>query len=602
MTRALNYILLLTIIGLTWSCQDVLWPWEEIPDGSGSITLTLSSQDDITLETKSNLTEGLEFSDLMVLLANNSGVIVKKVYLSDINPSTTSQSITVSNLSPGNYTVYAYANITSTEWQKSGEHIADYDYAITEGTTNISAFIDKELVTLTSTDIPGYPSTAMLLTGKKDIIVGLSATNETIKLKRPVSRLRVYVRNHTTQTLTINDMHFSHINPDKAFVIEHTDSEGQPVLPAGTSYRMLPAFSTTLGDVTSVSGTQSGVAEKVLVYSRLLYENKSTNSYKLFANMTLGSSTMDLGERPFGPIDYYTLKSMDVDESVDVLLVNPQMAKRSGRIFCYISSDNYMAWESAGYASYSDYFGRAREIYYGSTDSEGTDVMGEDSAPTANGYTRWYGDATNIPDKNNTAGAAYQFCTVRKIKYEPEAAKQNKYFHALTKDSDGLFTFSGLAYNNNNNDTHVTGSSIAKLRIEEGTVNDRIPQDIRGKLVRFIATNSTGSGFNNRYMQANVYFNQNEARQVESNLKFVSGGNNTSQDRQFILFGKYVSGGQLKRLESGTNKEITLTYMSRNEDIEVVIDVYYADQTGILSFEVNNTNWTTPVTSTHIFN
>ena len=102
-------------------------------------------------------------------------------------------------------------------------------------------------------------------------------------------------------------------------------------------------------------------------------------------------------------------------------------------------------------------------------------------------------------------------------------------------------------------------------------------------------------------MQANAYYDANEARKVESNLKFVSGGS-TNQDRQFILFGKYVSGGQLKRLESGTNKEITLTYMSRNEDIEVVIDVYYADQTGILSFEVNNTYWTTPVTSTHTFN
>ena len=601
MTRAFKYILLLTIISLTWSCQDNMWPWEDIPNGSGSITLTLSSQDDVTLETKSNLTEGLEFSNLMVLLTNNSGVIVKKVYLSDINPSTNSQSVNFTDLSPGNYTVYAYANITSTEWQKSGEHIADY--AITEGTTNISAFIDKELVTLTSTDIPSYPSTAMLLTGKKDIVVGLTATNETIQLKRPVSRLKVYVRNHTTQAVTINDIHFSHINPDKAYVIEHTDSEGQPLLPAGTSYRLLPAFSTTLGDVASVSGTQAGdTPAKVLVYSRLLYENKSTNSYKLFANMTLGSSTMELGERPFGPIDYYTLNSMDVDESVDVLLVNPQIAKRSGRIFCYISSDNYMAWESAGYESYSDYFGRAREIYYGSTDSqEGTDVMGENSVPTANGYTRWYGDASKIPDKNNTETAAYQFCTVRKINYEPEANKQNKYFHALSKGSDGLFTFSGLAYNNNDNDKRVTGSTITKLRIEEGTVNNKIPQDIRGKLVRFKATNSTGSGFNNRYMQANAYYDANEARKVESNLKFVSGGS-TNQDRQFILFGKYVSGGQLKRLESGTNKEITLTYMSRNEDIEVVIDVYYADQTGILSFEVNNTYWTTPVTSTHTFN
>ena len=60
----------------------------------------------------------------------------------------------------------------------------------------------------------------------------------------------------------------------------------------------------------------------------------------------------------------------------------------------------------------------------------------------------------------------------------------------------------------------------------------------------------------------------------------------------------------LKRLLKENNKEVPLTYMARNEEINVVINVYYADQSGEITFTVDNTHWTDAgaTTSTHTFN
>ena len=104
------------------------------------------------------------------------------------------------------------------------------------------------------------------------------------------------------------------------------------------------------------------------------------------------------------------------------------------------------------------------------------------------------------------------------------------------------------------------------------------------------------------YLQANTNYNANVPKQKESNFMWVSGG--TNQDRQFMLFGKYMSGGILKRILKDNNKEVPLTYMARNEEINVVINVYYADQAGEITFVVDNSHWTGAgtTTSSHTFN
>ena len=68
-----------------------------------------------------------------------------------------------------------------------------------------------------------------------------------------------------------------------------------------------------------------------------------------------------------------------------------------------------------------------------------------------------------------------------------------------------------------------------------------------------------------------------------------------------MLFGKYLKGGPLKRILKDNNKEVPLTYMARNEEINVVINVYYSDTEGTLDFVVDNSTWKTATTVTHIF-
>ena len=94
----------------------------------------------------------------------------------------------------------------------------------------------------------------------------------------------------------------------------------------------------------------------------------------------------------------------------------------------------------------------------------------------------------------------------------------------------------------------------------------------------------------------------NVAKQKESNFLWQNGG--THQDRQLMLFGKYLTGGALKRILKDNNKEVPLTYMARNEEINVVINVYYSDQEGKITFEVDNSTWddARATTSEHTFN
>ena len=69
----------------------------------------------------------------------------------------------------------------------------------------------------------------------------------------------------------------------------------------------------------------------------------------------------------------------------------------------------------------------------------------------------------------------------------------------------------------------------------------------------------------------------------------------------FILFGQISPGGLLKRILKENNKEVPLTYLMRNEEVNVNINVYYADQEGTLNFSVDNSTWGTATTSSHTF-
>lgn len=587
--KSIRIILLLTVAHLACACQGVFEPENEF-SGPGDIVLALSSQDNIFLETKTvaeDLADGLSFRNVLVILTDNNNIVVGKQYIEEeevagvVTPVTT-KTITFNNLSPGGYIAYAYANIDQVQWQKSsesGERISTYYSGISVG-DNFNTYLSRELASLTTagTDVPGSISSgdAMLLTGKLPIEVNLTSVSDTLELHRPVVRFNVIIDNTTDYDVRVDALSFSHFNPDKAYIIEHTDANGLPVLPAGTTYRGMPAFS---GPVTVGDG------EETTVYSKFVYENASSNPYKIFATLTLLRNNnpsnyleMSLGERAFGPINFETLDEMDEGESVDVLLFNPQKNVRSGRLFCYLSSENRMVWESSGYQQYDKLFGRAQAIYEEKTGVDAYNYYSEAgyTYTSANGYSSWDG----IDAHDGSTGNTFDY-----------AGARSKYFHTITK-SGGLYSISGLATGNG----VVSGSSIDNLTLSKGnptgTPLSKITEGIKSYLVRFL--NSQGKA-----LVSEANYSANTPNKV-SYLKFDTDSEN--QDRQFLLFGKYCAGGLLNRLLSGSNREEELTYMSRNEDINVTISVFYADQDGTLTFRVDNGDWTTNIiTSSHIF-
>ena len=577
MRKVLSIILLLGVL-TAWSCHKEVEPVGAAL-GSGSIELRLNSEKAITFQTKAtDLEEGLKFNNVLVVLVNNGGKVVAKEYKDEVSP-VTDDVISFGSLLPGTYHVYAYANIDATAWQSGS--ISSQEQGLAIG-ASFSSFVDRELATLTGTDVPSDPSTSMLLTGHKEIPVGLTRVSETLNLLRPVVRFKVTVRNHTQFPVSVNDLRFGRFNPDKSYLLDHFDESGVPSVPADVSYRAMPSFDTSVGDDNSVAPE----AEEV-IYQRLMYENAYSGVYKIFATLeldrtseSLANLVLSLGDRPFGPIDYETLSSMDEGEQVDVLVTNPQTSARSGRILCNISSDNNMVWESAGYANYNLFYSRALAIWNEDSDYDYSTYY---SYTNANGYSGW--DGLNASDGSQATHFNY-------------TGARSRYFHTLTK-SNGTYSITGLALQkNNSNDNGKCLTEFSGFEIEKGVSYKKNnswknPEDMTNYLVRFKKNT-------NQYIQCDAIWSETKPDK-KTNLKLFA-DNQANGDRQFALFGKYMSGGKMKRILKENNKEVPLTYMARNEEINVVLNVYYSDQTGELDFVVDNSTWSTATTSTHTFN
>ena len=573
----MSIILLLGVL-TAWSCHKEVEPVGAAL-GSGSIELRLNSEKAITFQTKAtDLEEGLKFNNVLVVLVNNGGKVVAKEYKDEVSP-VTDDVISFGSLLPGTYHVYAYANIDATAWQSGS--ISSQEQGLAIG-ASFSSFVDRELATLTGTDVPSDPSTSMLLTGHKEIPVGLTRVSETLNLLRPVVRFKVTVRNHTQFPVSVNDLRFGRFNPDKSYLLDHFDESGVPSVPADVSYRAMPSFDTSVGDDNSVAPE----AEEV-IYQRLMYENAYSGVYKIFATLeldrtseSLANLVLSLGDRPFGPIDYETLSSMDEGEQVDVLVTNPQTSARSGRILCNISSDNNMVWESAGYANYNLFYSRALAIWNEDSDYDYSTYY---SYTNANGYSGW--DGLNASDGSQATHFNY-------------TGARSRYFHTLTK-SNGTYSITGLALQkNNSNDNGKCLTEFSGFEIEKGVSYKKNnswknPEDMTNYLVRFKKNT-------NQYIQCDAIWSETKPDK-KTNLKLFA-NNQANGDRQFALFGKYMSGGKMKRILKDNNKEVPLSYMARNEEINVVLNVYYSDQTGELNFVVDNSTWSTATTSTHTFN
>ena len=211
-----------------------------------------------------------------------------------------------------------------------------------------------------------------------------------------------------------------------------------------------------------------------------------------------------------------------------------------------------MVWESAGYENYNGFFNRAYAIYTESNPYDYSSRYPEFS--NTNGYSGWNGLAASSGSTENI--------------FDYRGAK-SRYFHTLTK-SNGGFSLSGLALqqgNSNDNGkcvTPITGLQITKGASYKKNNEWKNPQDMTDDLIRFKLNT-------NDYLQCDALWNATNPNKI-TNLKVFS-GNEANGDRQFALFGKYTAGGPLKRILKENNKEVPLTYMARNEEINVILNV-----------------------------
>lgn len=576
----------------------------QLPEGYGGISLRLDSGSAVRLETKGDaedLADGLQFKNVLVILENSSHKVAGIVYktypyvpgVDDLQDAEGASSVTedvihFDHLLPGTYNIYAYANIDAAVWQDGEALISAQEKVLSVGDDFLS-FVDRELSSLTAagSDVPDDPSTSMLLTGKvSSVPVGLNVVDASVDLLRPVVRFKVTVRNHTAFPVTVEDLRFSHFNPDKAYLIDHRDASGLPVVPDGVTYRALPEYPILSGSPETVAAESEAV-----VYQTLLYENACPNEYKIFSTMSLDRSSellssleMGLGGRDFGVVDYGILDAMGDGESVDVLVVNPRSVTRSGRLY-YGIGDTGLAWESCGYDSYNKFFARAQDIYNekASHSYSGFTYTGVNS--NSSGLAGWTGNYNDnyLTSDTGSIGDSITF---------HYTGARSRYFRRLSK-LNGLYTLDGLAIDGSGS------SSISGVSIQQGTnVSGRFAKDIKNaQLINFV--NSEG-----QHLKSDCQYNSGDADVAKKSRLIWEDAGSSTQDHQFMLFGKYYAGALLKRMLKDNNKEVPLTYMSRNEDINVVLNVYYSDQEGEITFEVDNSTWDDAgaTTSEHTFN
>lgn len=597
--------LMLTGILAVWSCHKEAEPGGgAASSGFGGIRLRLSSSNAIRLETRAtDLEEGLEFNNVLVILVNNSGNVVDKVYktypytpaVDDIQDAEADSSVEedvihFQHLLPGNYHVYAYANIDAATWQDSGSGLISAQEKTVATGASFASFEDRLLASLSGTAIPADPSQSMLLTGHKVVQVGLSLVQESLDLLRPVVRLSVIVRNNTDYPVSVEELRFSRFNPDKAYLLGHTDASGVPSVPSGVTYRKLPDFDPSGSDVDLIAANSEET-----VYQRLLYENACPESYKIYPTLGLDRTpdsklTLSLGEHPFGLITYDILQTFAEDDQAEVLLINPRKQTRSGRLY-YGIGDSGLAWESCGYDSYQKFVNRATAIFNEESSFAYAGFSYSGYGGSNSGMAGWTGNSADAPfvsdnSDNIGSGATFHYTGAR-----------SRYFRTLKKEQGGTFSIEGLRIDGTS-DTSIS-DLVIKKGSKNGDNNNRFAADVKDDyLVRFAKAED-----NSQELKSDCLYNTNNSNPDNtkgSRLTWEAYGS-SNQDHQFMLFGQYSDGGLLRRILKDNNKEVPLTYMARNEDIKVVINVYYSDQKGSIYFEVDNDNWATATESNYTF-
>lgn len=523
----------------------------------GDICLHLRSLE-AEFETRAGETpqEGYAFHNLLVVLTDDHGRVIDKVYKNyPYTPSAgdlqtamgalpAEDVIYFQNLGVGTYHAYAYANIDHTAWQVTGETIAEVEKNLHtlkhEGET-VSLDTGRELKAIASGTAPEMPQTdPMLLTGEVTVPLTVQVNEADLPLLRPVLRLNVYVNNHTPYDLDVLDLRFSPFSATKTYLLDHRTSAGVPVVPTGTEYVSLPPLS---GSVRVPKPSVGEDNDRTLVYSTLLYEN-AAEAYKIFMEMDLQDPLSVHSKQTLGNMIHSVslLNPADIPtqpgESKTVMLVNPQY-NGSGVVIGWDGSD-FLYRKSPTIKEVDDYFTWLNYIVH------------------------------------NTDMTSYFFRLERLSADGP--------YGLFTADGHNIFE--NLDYTTKDQKTHrsngAAGLNIKKVsEVDPNRKWNQIANNFRSYLLRFWCNTSQTENYDAYLWNSN-----------QTLLSMYAESNH--QARQWVLYevSSEQDGVPISYLEKGTNKTKPLTYMSRNQDFNLDINVYYVEFETQFEFRVENTWWT----------
>jgi hypothetical protein len=318
------------------------------------------------------------------------------------------------------------------------------------------------------------------------------------------------------------------------------------MLPAATVPQTVPAQ--------DASDSESGYR----VYSQLLYEN-AAGEYRLFAGITLdpdgdkrqSAYVTDGNTWPLTP-DF--VRSMQVEDTRIVLLVNPNYRNNNDGGVFYADGTSIKKL-ALPYSREEDFRNRIREL-----------------VSDANSRDKYLFTLKRISDDASTGLPLYSLTN---------KVNNVNVLKALTKDGafleDGEVPSSGADY--------------------------PISADFKGRLFRFrtdawnhkdyLRNYSNAAGYNwvesNNNNDATYYHNNHPGRQYVDEGIF-----------QWALYDT-DGGAGLKVVDNVTSQVSPLSYMRRNQELNVVLNVFYQQEYKHVNFVVDNAWWTTGHTMEHVF-
>ena len=551
--RKVWLILLWVLTACFAGCQQDPMPSRTAETGSLRVSLNPLQAELETRAPEQTPQEGYSFENLLVVLTNDHGKVIDKVYRT-YSTNAQRDDIEFQNLEVGTYHAYAYANIGHAAWQRSGETIAEVEKVLQtekQNNANVTLNTDRTLVDMASGTAPAMPTaTPMLLTGEATVPVTVNDNEVGLDLLRPVTRLNVRVSNHTPFPLKITELQFNKFNVTKSYLLAHRNAAGAPVLPAGTQYVDLPALS---GAVTVPADDGSGTDEGHTVYSTLLYEN-AAGEYKMSFKVELQSAELAYPTKLLGRYVYNAtlltstqVLAMQAGEEKTVMLVNPQN-NSNGCMFGWDNTTGMLFKRSPQIKAMADF-----QTWVGSQ-------AGQDGI--------------------------------------------EKYFLTLRRRADGKFEvlggthnlFDNLPYLKTDNKTEVaTGTdAMTAVAVASNYSRSQIDKAFNPYLVRFYCNTPTTESLD-------AYLWNNSSTQLRTKAN-----DSANQACQWVMYevDASIDGVILKYIDNTSHKEKALTVMPRNKDFTVDVDVYYEAFETQFNFRVENTWWKDAGAhvSSHIFN